>query len=58
MTLSFVNQRTIHGIVYTALRDNEDPKLQFIEREDGDQKSCRLRDVWNSDSKIEALWQS
>lgn len=57
MSLIYVNQKEINGKVYTALRDDKDPKIQAIEC-DGVQKPCRLRDIWPFNNRIEALWQS
>ena len=56
MRYSYVNQKTINGKVYTAYRDDNDPKMQAIEC-DGKVKNCRLKDVWSSDQKIEELFK-
>ena len=55
--LIYVNQKTIEGKVYTALRDDKNPKIECIECE-GEQKPCRLKLIWNNDSEILKLWQS
>lgn len=55
--LIYVNQKIINSKIYVALRDNQDPKVQVIEC-DGEQKPCRLKEVWPFNNKIEALWQS
>jgi hypothetical protein len=56
MSLAFVSQRAIGDQIYTAYRDIENPRNQFIER-GGDYKPCRIRDVWATDHLIEALWR-
>ena len=54
--LKFVNQKEIDGKIYTALRDDVNPRLQIIECE-GEEKECRLKDVWNFNKRILQLWQ-
>jgi hypothetical protein len=51
----YVNQREIDGKLYTAKRDNVNPKDQIIEC-DGEQKPCRIKDVWASDDAVRKLW--
>ena len=53
----YVNQIEIDGKVYTAMRDDKNPKDQVIEC-DGVQKQCRIKDVWASDDAMRKLWQS
>jgi hypothetical protein len=52
----YVNQKEINGIIYTAVRDDENPRKQGIEC-DGEVKECRLKDIWSSNDKIIKLWQ-
>ena len=57
--LTYVNEKTIHGVVYTALRESTNPTLQYIRREsDGAVVQCRLKTVWNDDAAIVALFGS
>ena len=52
----YVNQKTIEDKVYTALRDDKNPRKEAVEC-DGEIKECRLKNVWSSDANIKNLWQ-
>jgi hypothetical protein len=52
----YVNQKTIEDKVYTALRDDKNPRKEAVEC-DGEIKECRLKEVWNFNNKILQLWQ-
>jgi hypothetical protein len=53
--MEFVNQKTINGKTYTALRDAENPSLQYVECEEVTVQ-VRLKDVWNNPHALEGLF--
>ena len=55
MSLLFVNKKLVDGVEYTALRDSDNPKLEYIKKEDTFVK-CRLKEVWNDNVKIKGLF--
>lgn len=56
MALLFVNEKLIGEHIYTALRDDTNPRHQVIRRDDGIERLVRLVDVWNDDEKIKGLF--
>jgi hypothetical protein len=53
--LNFVNEKTINGVLYTALRDSENPAQQYIMT--GEKMvTARHKDYWNDEAKLLTLF--